>query len=130
MIANLIIRIVALFYMYGALVHIMNMLGLSGFDWLNAPLKWQVLDVVYLILDLLVAVGFFARWMVSYFIFYIAAVSQIVLYTVFKDWITDVPQAFTVSQEQESYLTTLVVFHIVTILLVSLAIRLKRVGRK
>jgi len=105
------------------------MLGLSGFDWSNAPLKWQVLDVVYLILDLVVAAGFFARWKVSYFVFYIAAVSQIILYTVFKDWIIDVPEAFTVSEEQESYLTTLVVFHIITILLVSIALRFYRAGR-
>ena len=125
-IANGIIWIVALFYIYGALVHIINILGLAGFDWSNAPLKWQVLDITYLILDLGVAIGFFAGWKVSYFIFYLAAISQIILYTVFKNWILDVPEAFAVPPEQESYLTTLVVFHIVTILLVSFALRTKK----
>ena len=54
-----ILWIVALFYAYGALVHILNILGLTGFEWLKAPLKWQVLDVVYLVLDVVVAIGFF-----------------------------------------------------------------------
>ena len=58
------------------------MLGLTGFDWLSAPLKWQTLDVVYLILDLLVVVGLFSGWKIGFVAFYIAAVSQILLYTV------------------------------------------------
>ena len=125
-IANGIIWIVALFYAYGALVHILNILGLSGFDWTNAPLKCQILDITYLIVDIIVVVGFIVRWKVSYFIFYLAAISQIILYTLFKDWILAVPEAFAVSTEQESYLTTLVIFHVVTILLVSFALRTKR----
>ena len=32
--------IVAAFYAYGALVHVLNMAGMTGFDWLEAPLKW------------------------------------------------------------------------------------------
>ena len=62
LIGKIIIWAVALFYTYGALVHIMNILGLSGFDWAGAPLKWQLLDIVYLFLDVVVAVGFFAGY--------------------------------------------------------------------
>ncbi len=83
--------IVAFFYLYGASVHVLNMLSLSGFDWLTAPLKWRVLDVAYLILDLLVVVGFFAGWKIGFVAFYLAATSQILLYTVFRSWIIVVP---------------------------------------
>ena len=126
LIGKIIIWAVALFYTYGALVHIMNILGLSGFDWAGAPLKWQLLDIVYLFLDVVVAVGFFAGWRQSYYAFYTAAASQVLLYTIFRSWILDVPEAYTVSPEQESYLTGLVVFHLATILLVSIALKAKQ----
>ena len=122
-IARAIMWIVALFYAYGALVHVMNMLSLTGFDWLNAPRKWQVLDIIYLVFDLIVAIGFLARWKVSYAVFYLAASSQIVLYTAFRDWITNVPEEFALSPEQASYLNILVMFHCVTLILVTIALR-------
>ncbi len=121
MIATIIIRIVALFYLYGAAVHVMNILGLSGFDWSEAPFKWQLLDMIYLVLDIYVVTGFFLDWKSGYLAFYIAAFSQIVLYTIFRDWIIDVPADFALEQEQVGYLTTLVIFHCVTLFFVSLA---------
>ena len=117
--ARAILWIVALFYAYGALVHVMNILGMTGFDWLSAPTKWQALDVVYLVLDVVVAAGFFLQWKISYVCFYVAALTQIALYTAFRGWILDVPEEFAVSPEQTAYLDTLVVFHVVTLLLVS-----------
>ena len=124
--ALVLLRIVAFFYLYGASVHVLNMLSLTGFDWLASPLKWQVLDVVYLILDLLVAVGLFAGWKIGFIAFYIAAVSQSLLYTVLKDWVITVPADFLVSAEQQSYLATLVIFHLVTLVVVTLALRARR----
>ena len=121
-IAKAVMWIVALFYGYGAVVHVLNILSLTGFDWLSAPLKWQVLDVVYLVLDIIVVIGFFIRWKLSYFAFYVAASSQIVLYTAFREWIVDVPEKFAVSPDQVSYLTTLVIFHFVTLILVTIAL--------
>ena len=121
--------IVALFYAYGAAVHVMNMAGLSGFVWADAPTKWQVLDVVYLVLDVVVCVGFFAGWRIAYVAFYVAATSQVVLYTALRSWILDVPEAFAVSPEQASYLGVLVVFHLVTLVCVSLALVASRSGQ-
>lgn len=118
--AKAIIWIVALFYTYGAIVHAMNMLGLSGFDWSTAPRKWQVLDVCYLAIDIVVAVGFFAGWRIAYPAFFAAASSQIVLYTLLRDWIIDVPAEFAVAPEQVAYLDSLVLFHVITIALVGL----------
>ena len=119
-----IIWTVALFYAYGALVHVMNILSLTGFEWSKAPVKWQALDIVYLFLDLVVAIGFFVKLRVSYIAFYIASISQIVLYTLLRSWVINVPKEFAISPEQESYLTVLVVFHIVTIILVTAALRI------
>ena len=123
--ASLIIWTVALFYAYGAVVHVMNMLSLTGFDWRTAPAKWQVLDVVYLAIDVVVVAGLLLSWKAGYIAFYLAALSQIVLYTVLRGWITDVPAEFAVSDEQQSYLTGLVVFHCVTLLLITFALRIR-----
>ena len=120
--AILVLWMVALFYLYGASVHVLNMLSQTGFSWQNAPLKWQILDVVYLAVDILVVVGIFARWRVGYAAFYLAALSQILLYTVFQEWIIDVPAEFAVSAEQREYLSTLVYFHLVTLVLVTAAL--------
>ena len=99
-----------------------NVLSLSGFDWRAAPTKWQVLDVFYLILDAIVVIGLVLSWKLGFVAFYVAAVSQIILYTVFRNWIVDVPAEFVVSEEQRGYLTGLVIFHCVTVVLVSLAL--------
>ena len=117
--ATVVIWIIALFYLYGAAVHVFNILGLSGFDWRAAPLKWQVLDIVYLAIDLLVVVGLILSWKAGFVAFYVAAISQIILYTVFRDWIVDVPAEFSLSEEQRGYLTKLVIFHCVSIVLVT-----------
>ena len=116
---------IALFYVYGALVHMMNILGLTGFQWSKAPLKWQLLDIVYLGLDLLVVVGFFAQWRLSYVAFYLAATSQIVLYTALRAWILDVPEEFAISPKQLAYLNGLVAFHVAALFLVTVALRLR-----
>ena len=120
--ARAVLRVVALFYAYGALVHVLNMLSLTGFHWPSAPLKWQVLDVAYLLLDVVVIAGLLLRWRPGYVAFYLAALSQVVLYTVLRSWILDVPDAFRVSPEQAAYLDWLVGFHGVTLVLVSWAL--------
>ena len=119
---SIVIWVVAAFYLYGATVHVLNMLSLSGFDWRKAPTKWQVLDVLYLILDLVVVVGLILNWKVGFIAFYTAAISQIVLYTILRTWITDVPEEFAVSDEQRGYLRGLVIFHCVTIVMISLTL--------
>ena len=117
---------VALFYAYGAFVHVANMLSMTGFHWPEAPLKWQVLDVAYLGLDVLVALGLWRQWRASIIAFFIAAFSQIALYTVGRGWIMDVPEAYAQGPEAMSYLDALVVFHVVSMLLVVFALRMSR----
>ena len=126
LISNVILWIVSLFYAYGAFVHVANIAGLNGFDWLSAPLKWQILDVVYLVLDIVVAIGLIVGWRMGVIAFFTAAMSQIVLYTVFRAWIVDVPEAFARAPEEITYLDTLVAFHVVTIAAVVIALLLRR----
>ena len=109
------VLIIAAFYAYGAAVHVMNMLSLTGFDWATSPVKWQVLDWVYLLLDVIVAVGLVLNWKIGFVSFFCAAISQILLYSFFRTWVVDVPAAFQRSPEELAYLDTLVMFHCVTI---------------
>ena len=125
-VARIIIWTIAAFYAYGALVHVLNMASLTGFDWREAPLKWQALDIVYLELDIVVAIGLFLGWRIGFFCFFVAALSQIALYTVMRDWILDVPPAFARSVDDVRYLDGLVVFHVVTLSLMLLSLRALR----
>ncbi|MEO0882187.1 MAG: hypothetical protein AAFY34_05600 [Pseudomonadota bacterium] len=106
------------FYAYGTFVHIANMASLTGFDWPSAPVKWQVLDVVYLILDLVVVVGLLFRQRLGVTAVILAATSQILLYTLLRSWVLDVPQEILPSPEQQNYLNILVGFHAISISLV------------
>jgi len=117
---------IAVFYTYGALVHVMNISGFGGFDWPSAPLKWHILDIVYLVLDIVVVAGFPAGRRAGYIAFFTAACSQIVLYTVLRSWVVDVPQAFQPSPDQIAYLDLLAGFHAVTVLIILAALRLRR----
>ncbi len=123
--SRIILWIIAAFYAYGAVVHVLNMLSLSGFSWPDAPLKWQVLDVVYLVLDVLVVTGLLAEARWGFIVLGVAALSQILLYSVFRPWILDVPKEFARSSEEVGYLDTLILFHLSTLLFLLLALWLK-----
>ena len=53
-----------MFYAYWAIVHVQKMLSLSGLNWQSAPSKWQALDLIHLILDVVVVTGLVLRWKV------------------------------------------------------------------
>jgi hypothetical protein len=97
--AQAVFWIVAAFYAYGALVHILNIASLTGFSWPEAPSKWQVLDIGYLLVDMVVVVGLVRRSWIGIAAFFLAAISQIALYTVFRDWVLNVPEVFQRSAE-------------------------------
>ena len=52
-------KFLALILLYGAAVHIGNMVGLTGTPWFSTPLLWRVMDVALLIFD---AVSVIALW--------------------------------------------------------------------
>lgn len=108
--------LIALVYALGAMAHGFNMAGASGYDWSAAPLKWRVLDVVYLILDVGVAAGLIARKRWAVWLWVLTAMSQIVLYTAFRPWVLDVPPAFAASEGEVLFLKGLVAFHAASLL--------------
>lgn len=118
-----IVLVIAVFYGYGGLVHLANMAGLSGYDWLDAPSKWQVLDLIYLSLDFVVCVGLLRGWRLAVPAFFIANLSQIALYTLGASWVMDVPAEFLPSGHEMS-LGSLVGFHLVTLVLMGVTLRL------
>lgn len=107
--------LIAVAYAYGASVHVLNMLSMTGFEWSGAPLKWQVLDVAYLIIDLAAVAGLVGKRAFGIIAFLTGAVSQILLYTLIRAWVIDVPAEYAPSPEQVAYLDTLVGFHVVTL---------------
>jgi len=121
---RVILWVIAAFYAFGAYDHVASIAGNHGYAWSEAPLKWQMLDIAYLALDIVVVVGFLLRWRIGVIAFFVVAVSQIVLYTALRTWIIDVPVKFARAPEQIGYLNMVVIFHIVSIVLVLVALRL------
>ena len=107
-------------------MHVLKILGMMSLDWIEAPLKWQVLDIVYLMLDVAVVLGLPIASRIGFCALFTAGISQIVLYTVLRAWIIDVPEPFVRSPEDVAYLDTLVAFHVITLALVGSVIWLNR----
>ena len=50
-------KVIAIALLYGATVHVGNILGLTGTPWLDTPLLWRLLDLILLIFDLVTAIA-------------------------------------------------------------------------
>ncbi len=102
------LRILALFFLYGAIVHYGNLLGFGEMPWREAPLSWQIGDIVYAIIDTLAVIGLWNKtaWGIGFFL--VAAISQLILYLGF-------PDLFAFTPEQKQALWSLIIFHIITI---------------
>ncbi|MGV2830749.1 hypothetical protein ACLFKQ_23405 [Myxosarcina sp. GI1(2024)] len=50
-------KIIAIALLYGATVHVGNILGLTGTPWTDTPLLWRSLDIILLIFDLVTAIA-------------------------------------------------------------------------
>ncbi len=124
----LFLRAMALVYVYGAAIHVMNIAGVSGFDWFAAPLKWQVLDIVYLVVDAAVVLGVMARRRFAVVLFVLAALSQIVLYTALRGWLLNVPPDFAFLPAEVGYLDRFVLFHAATLVIFVLLVARQRFG--
>ena len=51
------IKVIAIALLYGATVHVGNILGLTGTPWLATPLLWRSLDIILLIFDIVIAIA-------------------------------------------------------------------------
>ena len=55
------LRLLAVFLLYGASVHVGNILGWSDRLWMDTPLLWRVMDILLLLFDVVVAVGLWLK---------------------------------------------------------------------
>ena len=92
------LRILAIIIAYGALIHLLNLLGFGEMPWQKMPLTWRVGDVVYGLLDTITAIGLWQKTAWGIFCFLGAIASQFIIYTVFIDRF-----AFTNEQRQTIY---------------------------
>lgn len=103
------LRVVSVFYLYGALVHVANLAGwrpmLEGVD---IPAHWVAADLIYLALDVAVVVGVWMRETWGIVAFLVAAVSQIVIYAAS-------PDSFAIEAEHYAAIRRLVVFHVASL---------------
>ena len=100
--------VIALMYGFGGLVHIGNMLGFGELEWSESPLSWQVGDVVWGLLDIIVVVGILLKAPVGILALVVAALSQIIVYGI---W----PDAFALTDEHMQTLRGMVYFHVVVL---------------
>ena len=102
------LKILALFYLYGATVHCANLLGFGEIPFRESPLSWQVGDISYGILGSLTFVGLWLKTRWGIIGFFLSAVSQLILYLVFPKW-------FAFNAEQQQLLWSMIIFHVVTL---------------
>ncbi|ACK69233.1 hypothetical protein PCC7424_0777 [Gloeothece citriformis PCC 7424] len=102
------LKILALFYLYGAAVHCANVFGFGELAWVDMPFSWKFGDISYGILDILAFIGLWlkSRWGLG--IFGLIVISQLVLYVGFPQW-------FVLDREDQQDLWNLVMFHLVTL---------------
>lgn len=100
---GLMVRALAVALVYGALVHLGNIAGLSGRPWAENPLSWRVLDVTLLVFNVIVGFGLWRKraWAVAAFVGGIVLL-QIAPFTLF-------PSAFATTPEQADLIRGLVV---------------------
>ena len=86
-------KIVAIALLYGATVHIGNMLGLAGTPWRVTPLLWQTMDVGLLAFDIVAAIGLWRgfSWSVG-LVFGGIALLQFVPYTLLRSQFVRQPE--------------------------------------
>lgn len=97
--------VIAAIYAVGAIVHIRNILGLSGYAWQTSPMLWRVFDIAFLVLNLAVIAGVLGGKGWAVIAFLAATALQLVLYTMF-------PSHFAETSEQAAALRGLVFTHL------------------
>lgn len=102
------LKILALFYLYGAIVHYANLLGFGEMPFTKEPLSWQITDVCYAILDTLTPIGLWLKNRWGIVCFFLGVASQLILYVGFPHW-------FAFTPEHRQLLWSMIIFHLVTL---------------
>jgi hypothetical protein len=102
------LRVLAVIYALAAILHIGSVLGLGRVPFEEAPLSWRVSDIFYGVLDTIAAIGLFKLRSWGIAAFFVAAISEILLFTLVPEW-------FVVEPEQLTMLRGFVVYHVIAI---------------
>ncbi|MEL6458498.1 MAG: hypothetical protein AAFQ91_09640 [Cyanobacteria bacterium J06621_15] len=102
------LKILALFYFYGATVHYANLLGFGEIPFKESPLSWQIGDISYGILGTFTFIGLWLKTRWGIISFFLSAISQLILYLGFPQW-------FAFNLEQRQLLWSMIIFHFITL---------------
>ena len=102
------LRVLAVGYALGALMHYANIAGLGETKWRDAPLAWRLGDIAYAVLDTAAAVMLWLRSPLGVVLFLVAALSQLVLYL-------GLPRKFAFTKEHMRAIRSMVYIHVMTI---------------
>ncbi|MEM7726552.1 MAG: DUF6163 family protein [Cyanobacteria bacterium P01_A01_bin.45] len=104
------LKILAIFYLYGAIVHYSNLLGFGEMPFTEEPLSWQIADIFYAILDTFTVIGLWlgTRWGIASFL--LSAASQLILYLSVPNW-------FAFNPQQQQLLWSMIIFHVITLVI-------------
>jgi hypothetical protein len=113
------LRILAVIYGFAAILHIGSIAGLGRVPFAEAPLSWQLSDIFYGVVDTIAAIGLFRNRPWGIAAFFVAAVSEIVLFTLVPHW-------FVIEPEQLTMVRGFVVYHLVAITIYFVLRRMER----
>jgi hypothetical protein len=102
------LRILAIIYAFAAVMHIGSILGFGRTPFADAPLSWQLSDIAYGVIDTIAAIGLWQQKFFGIVAFFVAAISEILLFTLVPEW-------FVVEPEQLTMLRGFVAYHLVAI---------------
>lgn len=95
-------------YAIAAILHIGSILGFGRTPFAEAPLSWQLSDIAYGIIDTIAAIGLWQQKSWGIAAFFVAAISEILLFTLVPEW-------FVVEAEQLTMLRGFVAYHLIAI---------------
>lgn len=86
------VRVLAVIFGCGAIVHIANIAGFGEKPWREGPLSWRVGDIVYGSLNIAAAVALWTRSAWGIILFSLAVASQFIIYTAFINHFAFTPE--------------------------------------
>jgi hypothetical protein len=113
------LRILAVIYGFAAILHIGSIVGLGRVPFEEAPLSWQLSDIFYGAVDTIAAIGLFKNRPWGIGAFFVAAISEILLFTLVPEW-------FVVEAAQLTMLRGFVVYHVVALTIYFVLRRIER----
>jgi hypothetical protein len=113
------LRILAVIYAFAAVLHIGSILGLGRIPFTEAPLSWQLSDIFYGVIDTVAAVGLWQQKFWGVAAFFVAAISEILLFTLVPEW-------FVIEPGQLAMLRGFIVYHLVAITIYFVLRRMER----